>query len=80
MASKAKLSETEILEQDRVALENAVFQPEIPVVMSELRYDSAKINKAITLFEDEFHKTKEIGATKQEVLDRLIKELHQWKN
>ncbi len=45
MATKRTLSEAETLEMYRVALENAVTQPEISTVMAELGYDSALIEE-----------------------------------
>ena len=45
MATKRTLSEAETLEMYRVALENAVTQPEIATVMAELGYDSAMIEE-----------------------------------
>jgi predicted RNase H-like nuclease (RuvC/YqgF family) len=49
MATRPKLSETEALEQYRIALENAENQSEIATVMSELGYDSTKIAEGKTL-------------------------------
>jgi len=49
MATRPKLSETETLEQYRIALENAENQSEIASVMSEFGYDSAMIAEGKTL-------------------------------
>jgi len=47
--SRPKLSEAELLERNRVALENAEQQPEIASAMSELGYDATKIAEGKTL-------------------------------
>jgi len=52
MAKRPKLSEAEILEQDRVALENAESQPEIAAEMTELGFDTAKINEGKAILAD----------------------------
>lgn len=49
MATKKTTSETALLEQYRVALENASQQPKIAAAMSQLGYDAAKISEGITL-------------------------------
>lgn len=45
MATKRTVSEAETLEQYRVALDNAVNQPEIASTMAEFGYDEAMINE-----------------------------------
>ncbi|GET28164.1 hypothetical protein [Prolixibacter sp. SD074] len=47
--TRPKLSEAELLERNRVALENAEQQPEIASAMSDLGYDAAKIAEGKTL-------------------------------
>ncbi|SMO71834.1 hypothetical protein SAMN06265379_105259 [Saccharicrinis carchari] len=49
MATRPKSSEAEILEQYRIALENAETQTEIATVMAELGYDSAVIGEGKAL-------------------------------
>src|SRR5690554_4329386 len=45
MSTRPKKSEAETLEQYRIALENAVTQPEIATVMAELGYDAVLIEE-----------------------------------
>lgn len=49
MATRPKNSETEMLEQYRVALENATNQSEIATALAELGYDNAKIEEGKAL-------------------------------
>jgi hypothetical protein len=49
MATKPTKSEAEVLEQYRVALENAKVQPEIKAELEEVGYDSQKIEEGSTL-------------------------------
>lgn len=51
MATRPKSSETEILEQYRVALENATNQSEIATVLADLGYDNTKIDEGKALLE-----------------------------
>ncbi|WP_339926233.1 hypothetical protein [uncultured Cyclobacterium sp.] len=45
MASKPKYSEAGVLEQYRIALDNAESQPKIAAIMAELGYDAAAISE-----------------------------------
>lgn len=50
MATRPKQSEVEILEQYRVALENATAQPEIKAELTEFGYDQVKIEEGKQIF------------------------------
>ena len=50
MSTKQTTSEAKVLENYRIALENAINQPEIATVLTDFGYDSEKIRLVDSVF------------------------------
>lgn len=85
MTTRPKKTEADTLELYRVALENAVAQPEIATIMAELGYDSAKITEGKSILaqtrsaydlnkteDDESSAAYALFATKKEQLEGMF--------